>query len=268
MSPEAGARVLVRLLATPARIKRELGENDSLELGILRAMWRVAGDALNDGAPIDLDGLPPGFGGGSGAMPLLDALRDRQFVEWKRLGGGAALAKPGKPLTAFPIDWATIDRRRRADLQKLDAMQQYAYTKGCRRGFVLRYFGDPRGALVLWGLRQLPRHARRGREGRSARRREERRRAEASGGVRLATTASGTPTKRRCSPERTRRCWLASAICGEHFARGAGSGLRSFPGSHARRDGRATPDDERRAGRTCAASVRRSSRSTAIVFSP
>jgi superfamily II DNA helicase RecQ len=75
-------------------------------------------------------------------MPILDALRDRQFVEWKRLGGGAALTKPGKPLTAFSIDWATIDRRRRADLQKLDAIQQYAYTKGCRRGFVLRYFGD------------------------------------------------------------------------------------------------------------------------------
>lgn len=143
VTPEGGSRVLVRLLATPARIKRELGVNDSLELGILRAMWRVAGEAINDGAPIDLDGLPPGFGGGSGAMPILDRLQDRQFVEWKRLGGGAALTKPGKPLTAFSIDWATIDRRRRADLQKLDSMQQYAYTKGCRRGFVLRYFGDP-----------------------------------------------------------------------------------------------------------------------------
>jgi ATP-dependent DNA helicase RecQ len=143
VTPDTGSRVLVRLLATPARIKRELGENDSLELGILRAMWRVAGDALNGGAPIDLDGLPPGFGRGSGAMPILDTLRDRQFVEWKRLGGGAALTKPAKPLTAFAIDWATLDRRRRADLQKLDAMQQYAYTKGCRRGFVLRYFGDP-----------------------------------------------------------------------------------------------------------------------------
>ena len=142
VTPEGGSRVLVRLLATPARIKRELGANDSLELGILRAMWRVAGQALNDGAPIDLDGLPPGFGGGSGAMPILDRLEGRQFVEWKRLGGGAALTKPGKPLTAFSIDWATIDRRRRADLQKLDSMQQYAYTKGCRRGFVLRYFGD------------------------------------------------------------------------------------------------------------------------------
>ena len=139
-----GSRVLVRLMATPERIKRELGGRDSLELGILRAMWRVAGSALDEGAPIDLDGLPPGFGGGSGAMPLLDALQSRQFLEWKRCGGpGASLTAPRKALSAFPIDWALLDRRRRADLAKLDAMQQYAYTKGCRRGFVLRYFGDP-----------------------------------------------------------------------------------------------------------------------------
>ncbi len=140
-------RVIVRLLATPERIKRELGAsgagNDSLELGILRAMWRVAGASLNEGAAIDLDGLPPGFGGATGAMPLLDALQSRQFLEWRRAGAGAQLARADKPLTAFRIDWSIIDRRRRADLAKLDSMQQYAYTKGCRRGFVLRYFGDP-----------------------------------------------------------------------------------------------------------------------------
>ena len=139
---DLSARVLVRLMATPERIKRELGGHDSLELGILRAMWRVAGSSLDDGAPIDLDGLPPGFGGAQGAMPLLDALQSRQFLEWKRCGSGAALTAPKKPLGAFRIDWALLDRRRKADLQKLDAMQQYAYTKGCRRGFVLRYFGD------------------------------------------------------------------------------------------------------------------------------
>ncbi len=143
VNPEQGGRVLVRLLATPARIKREFGDSNSLELGLLRAMWRVAGDALNDGASIDLDGLPPGFGRAAGAMPLLEALEARQFVQWRRCGAGAALTSPTKPLTAFKIDWAVIDRRRKADLQKLDAMQQYAYTKGCRRGFVLRYFGDP-----------------------------------------------------------------------------------------------------------------------------
>ena len=143
VSQEGNARVLVRLLATPERIKRELGDNNAMELGLLRAMWRVAGAALNDGAVIDLDGLPPGFGGGSGAAPLLDALQSRQFLHYKRASAGNLLTAPKKPLTAFKIDWQTMDRRRRADLQKLDAMQQYAYTKGCRRGFVLRYFGDP-----------------------------------------------------------------------------------------------------------------------------
>ncbi|MDB4876074.1 MAG: ATP-dependent helicase, RecQ family [Gemmatimonadetes bacterium] len=143
VAQEGSARVLVRLLATPERIKRELGSNDSMELGILRAMWRVAGAALSDGATIDLDGLPPGLGGSSGGMPLLDALQSRQFLEWRRAGSGASLTSAKKPLTAFHIDWAVIDRRRKNDLQKLDSMQQYAYTKGCRRGFVLRYFGDP-----------------------------------------------------------------------------------------------------------------------------
>lgn len=137
-----GARVIVRLLATPERIKRELTDASSPELGILRAMWRVAGDALNDGTAIDLDGMR-GFGGPYASMKLLDALQSRQFIEWRRAGPGAMLAAPKKPLTAFKIDWAGIERRRRADLQKLDAVQGYAYTKGCRRGFVLRYFGDP-----------------------------------------------------------------------------------------------------------------------------
>jgi ATP-dependent DNA helicase RecQ len=141
--PESGGRVFVRLLATPERIKRDLGAGDAIKLGLLRALWRVAGDALYDGAPIDLDGLPPGFGGASGAMPILEELEDAQFVEWHRLGGGDRVTDPRRPLSAYPLDWAALERRRKAELAKLDAMQQYAYASGCRRGFVLRYFGDP-----------------------------------------------------------------------------------------------------------------------------
>jgi ATP-dependent DNA helicase RecQ len=78
-----------------------------------------------------------------GSMPLLTELERAQFVEWHRLGGGDHVTDPRRPLSAFPIDWAALDRRRKNDLSKLDAMQQYAYATGCRRGFVLRYFGDP-----------------------------------------------------------------------------------------------------------------------------
>ena len=141
--PESGGRVFVRLLATAERIKRELGTDRALELGLLRALWRVGGDSLYDGVPVDLDGLPPGFGGASGAMPLLAALERGQFLEWHRLGGGDVVSDPRRPLSAYPLDWTAIERRRRNDLSKLDAMQQYAYATGCRRGFVLRYFGDP-----------------------------------------------------------------------------------------------------------------------------
>ena len=141
--PESGGRVFVRLLATADRIKRELGADDSLKLGLLRALWRVGGDALYDGVPVDLDGLPPGFGRAVGAMPLLAELERGQFLEWHRLGGGDHVTDPRRPLSAYPIDWTAIERRRKNELSKLDAMQQYAYASGCRRGFVLRYFGDP-----------------------------------------------------------------------------------------------------------------------------
>jgi ATP-dependent DNA helicase RecQ len=139
----SSSRVFVRLLATPTRIRTELGEEHAAERELLRAMWRAVGDRLNEGAWIDPDGLPPGFGGASGVSASLDRLASRQFVVWERSGGGLRLLQPGAPLTRFTIDWSTIDRRRQADMAKLDAVQRYAYARGCRRGFVLRYFGDP-----------------------------------------------------------------------------------------------------------------------------
>jgi ATP-dependent DNA helicase RecQ len=137
------ARVHVRLLATPERIKRELTGDTNSELGLLRALWRGVGAALRTGAVVDLDGLPPGLGGSAASTPLLDALQDRQFLVWERLGSGLYMGDRNAPLSKFNIDWAVLDRRRSAELSKLQAVQKYAYTRECRRGFVLRYFGDP-----------------------------------------------------------------------------------------------------------------------------
>ncbi len=139
---ESPSRVHVRLLATPDRIKRELG-SDPMALELLRALWRIAGKQLEVGAIVDLDALPPGMGGGQGALPVLEALQARQFVVVERAGGGTRLTDPRRALADAPIDWNGLERRRRAELSKVDAMQRYAYHTGCRRHFVLRYFGDP-----------------------------------------------------------------------------------------------------------------------------
>ncbi|MCW5825228.1 MAG: ATP-dependent DNA helicase RecQ [Gemmatimonadaceae bacterium] len=134
----------VRLLATPERIKAELSEaQDGLALALLRSLWKRAKGGLHRGLVADLDALPPGVGGAMGAMPLLDALQAKQMLVWNRLGEGITLTDASRPLEDWPVDWAGLDRRRGAELRKLEMVQQYAYTKYCRRAFVLRYFGDP-----------------------------------------------------------------------------------------------------------------------------
>src|SRR3954465_5743643 len=144
-------RVMVRLLATPDRIKRELTGDANSELGLLRALWRGVGSSLSTGAVIDLGGLPPGLGRAAACTPLLDSLQSKQFLTWERLGAGLYLTDKKAPLSRFEIDWATLDRRRRNETAKLQAVQQYAYTKECRRGFVLRYFGDPAARRTCTG---------------------------------------------------------------------------------------------------------------------
>src|SRR6202140_2963341 len=103
------ARVHVRLLATPERIKRELTGESNSELGLLRALWRGVGAALRTGAVVDLDGLPPGLGGAVASIPLLESLEQRQFLTWEKIGAGIYLADRAAPLSKFRVDWAVID---------------------------------------------------------------------------------------------------------------------------------------------------------------
>ncbi|MGH7655535.1 MAG: RecQ family ATP-dependent DNA helicase [Gemmatimonadaceae bacterium] len=143
VSEASRTRARVRMLATPERVRAELGTEETLELGVLRALWRASRGAIAEGAIVDLDALPPGLTGSAGATGVLDALQARQFVVWSRVGEGLIVADRRAPIERWPIDWETLDRRRRAETSQLDVMQKYAYTDRCRRGFVLRYFGDP-----------------------------------------------------------------------------------------------------------------------------
>jgi len=133
----------IRLLATPARIKTELTGDTNPALDLLRALWRIAGASLETGATVNLGALPPGLAGLQTAGTLLDDLQSRQLVVWERVGGGLRVVSAALPVAKLKVDWTALNRRRAAELAKLDVMQKYAYAKTCRRGFVLRYFGDP-----------------------------------------------------------------------------------------------------------------------------
>jgi ATP-dependent DNA helicase RecQ len=140
--PADSSVVSVRLIAVPARINAEIGSEDSMQLGLLRALWSAAGNALERGTEIDLNGLPPGLNGPGICLPLLEDLQNRQFLHWTRTGAGIRLTDRRAPLSAFSIDWSAPESRRRGEIRKLEMMQNYAHTRGCRRAFLMRYFGD------------------------------------------------------------------------------------------------------------------------------
>ncbi len=143
VQPPTPGRIWVRLLATPARITRELAGERAFDREVLRALWRATGKRIETGAHVDLDGLPPGLGGSMGLVPVLERLESEQFVTWTRTGAGVRLDARCRDAKWLPVDWHQLERRRQAELSRLDAMQRYAQTRYCRRAFVLRYFGDP-----------------------------------------------------------------------------------------------------------------------------
>ncbi|HEU0015553.1 MAG TPA: RecQ family ATP-dependent DNA helicase [Longimicrobium sp.] len=137
-----GTTVRLRLLARPDRISRELAGRTG-ELEFLRGVWRAGGgEALYRGVELEWRVLERAAGGHAEAA--LDALMDGGFLEWQALRGeGVWVLDRDTPIPRLPVDWRGQDARRARDLDKLQQMQNYAYTDGCRRGFVLRYFGDP-----------------------------------------------------------------------------------------------------------------------------
>ena len=147
VQPGGSAAVRVRLIATPKRITRELDNGERpAELALLRALWRVGGgEALYRGVLLEWRDLDRLAGTASAAMGLLDALQSEGFVEWQRIGGGEGVHVLDRttPTSRIPVDWRGLEARKQRELKKLQRMQGYAYHERCRRGYVLRYFGDP-----------------------------------------------------------------------------------------------------------------------------
>ncbi|HET7322658.1 MAG TPA: HRDC domain-containing protein, partial [Longimicrobiaceae bacterium] len=137
----------LRLIATPKRITRELDEGGrAQELHLLRRLWKMGGgEALYRGVEMDWRRLASLAGDRDRAVSLLDSLQGEGFLEWSRgaEGEGVQVLDTRTPLNRLPVDWRSVEARKNRELQKLRQMQGYAYEERCRRGYVLRYFGDP-----------------------------------------------------------------------------------------------------------------------------
>ncbi|PKQ27420.1 MAG: hypothetical protein CVT63_08110, partial [Candidatus Anoxymicrobium japonicum] len=86
----------------------------------------------------------------SGVFPeqvkrALTALRDAGLLEYAPPFRGRGLRKlvdPAPPFKDLAIDWARHGSLRRMEEDRLAAMEKFILRQGCRRGYILNYFGE------------------------------------------------------------------------------------------------------------------------------
>ncbi|HET7276155.1 MAG TPA: ATP-dependent DNA helicase RecQ [Longimicrobiaceae bacterium] len=147
LAPGGPSSIHLRLIATPKRITRELDQpGREAELHFLRRLWSHAGGKkLYRGMAIEMRRLRSFAADREMVQTLLGDLRAHGFVDWVDLleGEGFQVIDATTALGSLPIDWRDLESRKKRETDKLQRMQGYAYTEACRRGYVLRYFGDP-----------------------------------------------------------------------------------------------------------------------------
>lgn len=137
----ASDAAFVRLVATPRRVRAALGSAESVELGVLRALWRAHREALSTGVIAVLSQLAPGLSGPHAVAPALERLQRSQLVVWSPRRALLRLADVRIPLARL-VSREGLERQHRHALSKLRAMESYAFASACRRGELLRYFGE------------------------------------------------------------------------------------------------------------------------------
>lgn len=141
------AEPFIRLIATRARMDAELGSSAQGDVAyrFLSALRDAVGETtLYGGATVAGRTLGEIAGTVDTARDILDALQDGCFLEWDPRPGRETVQLLADCVTKrLPVPWAALAALRKREVEKLNSMEEYAVTTGCRRGHILRYFGDP-----------------------------------------------------------------------------------------------------------------------------
>lgn len=137
----------IRLIATTTRIRRELdGAGRRVERALVDALRQRFGDApLYYGVEVAWQELGRLAGSADEARHRLDTLAAEGFLEWARAPpAGIEIGLQVAP-ARLAVDWQALKASRRHQETRVRQVQRYAHHGGCRRAFLLRYFGDPDG---------------------------------------------------------------------------------------------------------------------------
>jgi ATP-dependent DNA helicase RecQ len=147
-----GHRADCVLLFNPAdaRLQEFLIDSSYPSAELLRAVWKQVRD--DGGASADPERLRRALGDEPSAAAIRSSLRILLRHGFLRDDGDWLAATRPDPEAGFPpLDPQALARRADIERGKLRAMVEYGYHAGCRRRFILDYFGDADAEAVTRG---------------------------------------------------------------------------------------------------------------------
>lgn len=138
--------VFVRLRCERSEIRDRLGTEQGAPRLALRALWERFGEhTLQKGVMLRGDDLALLGDKRPKIRTVLAALEDADVLsaEWEE--AGCRILQRGLAPGRLPIDWPSAETRHRRALARLQAIEDYALTRGCRREYLLAYFGETSG---------------------------------------------------------------------------------------------------------------------------
>lgn len=112
---------------------------------VYQCLKAALGPRLDEGASLDLAAFVSYVGEArDSVLTALNGLNDRGLISYTppQRGRAMRLIKRAETFSALGLDVTHLVGKQTRELNKLDQMVNYAHTAGCRRGYILDYFGE------------------------------------------------------------------------------------------------------------------------------